>query len=300
MTFFEQLDALYQEGDHKKIETFLLDCLRDFTLTHNDAMVIATFNELGAFFRGISQYERAERYFQESMALLTKMGMQVSKQYAGVLLNYAGCCRFAGNLPKAEELFLKAKFLFENLDAEQDYEYVSLLNNLALVYMDQGKTEQALELADQALSIVRTLDDAEHEIATSLNNVATMYLNLQKYDKAEALLREALAVYDAMPEANVHHAAALNSLAFLYVRQGKYPQALDLLQRAAEKNQFFFGENCDQARIYSGIASVQAILGDKSAAALYQQKAHSIFSRQLGINNPATLQAQERLKEYQA
>lgn len=300
MTFYEQLDALYKEGNHEKIETFLLDALRDFTLTHNDAMVIATFNELGAFFRGISQYERAERYFEESLALLAKMGMQVSKQFAGVLLNYAGCFRFAGQLEKAEEQFLKAKFLFEQLDAQQDYEYVSLLNNLALVYMDQGKISQALEMADQALAIVREMDDAEHEIATSLNNVAAMYLNLQQYDKAEALLREALAVYDAMPEANVHHAAALNSLAFLYVRQGKYPQALDLLQRAAEKNHFFFGENCDQARIYSGIASVQQMLGDKSAAALYQQKAASIFSRQLGINHPTTLQAQQRLAEYQA
>ena len=58
MTFYEQLDALYQEGDHQKIETFLLDCLRDFTLTNNDAMVIATYNDLGGFFRGISRYEQ--------------------------------------------------------------------------------------------------------------------------------------------------------------------------------------------------------------------------------------------------
>ena len=108
-------------------------------------MVIATFNELGAFFRGISQYERAERYFEESLALLAKMGMQVSKQFAGVLLNYAGCFRFAGQLEKAEEQFLKAKFLFEQLDAQQDYEYVSQKKSVLPV----GKTAEYQMVSQQ-------------------------------------------------------------------------------------------------------------------------------------------------------
>ena len=69
------------------------------------------------------------------------------------------------------------------------------LNNLADLYRNQGKYEQAEPLAQRALAINERVLGAEHpDTATSLNNLALLYRDQGKDEEAEPLSQRALAI----------------------------------------------------------------------------------------------------------
>ena len=261
MDFFEELDALYGKGDRGALEDFLEDALARARARKDGEMEISVLNEMGGFYRGVSEYGLAEEYFDEAMALMRRRGQAGSYGYAVALMNRAGNARMSGDPDRALALFLEARDILAADRDKSDYAYVSLLNNLALTYQDLGEPEKALACAVEALQIVRQGSDYEHEIATSLNNVASIWMSMGELGKAAELLKEALAIYDAMPEANVHHAAALNSMAVVEYRRGNAEAALAHLEKAAELNAFFFGKNWDYYRILANRAEILASLG---------------------------------------
>ena len=67
------------------------------------------------------------------------------------------------------------------------------LNNLADLYIELGKYEQAEPLCEQALQI-RTGARAEHpEVAYALRHLADLYMEQGKYEQAEPLYRAGVA-----------------------------------------------------------------------------------------------------------
>jgi tetratricopeptide (TPR) repeat protein len=63
------------------------------------------------------------------------------------------------------------------------------LNNLAALYDNQGKYEQALPLYERSLAIrEKVLGEHHPDVAQSLNNLAALYYNQGKYEQALPLL----------------------------------------------------------------------------------------------------------------
>ena len=70
-----------------------------------------------------------------------------------------------------------------------------ILSNLAGLYRDQGRYEQAEALYQRALAIREQVLGSEHpQVATSLNNLAGLYQSQGKYEQAEALYQRALVI----------------------------------------------------------------------------------------------------------
>ena len=89
------------------------------------------------------------------------------------------------------------------------------LNNLALLYKDQGKYADAEPLYQRALAIWEdALGPAHPDVATSLNNLAGLYYAQGQYAEAEPLYRRALAIWEkALGPEHPKVAANLNNLA---------------------------------------------------------------------------------------
>ncbi|NEO96258.1 MAG: tetratricopeptide repeat protein [Moorea sp. SIO3G5] len=69
------------------------------------------------------------------------------------------------------------------------------LNNLALLYYNQGRYSDAEPLYLQALDLMKQLLGQNHPlVATSLNNLAGLYDNQGRYSEAEPLYRQALEI----------------------------------------------------------------------------------------------------------
>ena len=71
------------------------------------------------------------------------------------------------------------------------------LNNLAELYREQGKYEEAEPLYRRAIAIGEKVLGPEHpRLAIWLNNLALLYLALGKYGEAEPLYRRSLGIFE--------------------------------------------------------------------------------------------------------
>jgi len=71
---------------------------------------------------------------------------------------------------------------------------VAALNNLALAYGDQGKTAQAIGLAEAALKLCNQQGD-RHREAALLNNLADLLYQAGNADRAMEHLKKAVAIF---------------------------------------------------------------------------------------------------------
>ena len=108
------------------------------------------------------------------------------------------------------------------------------LNNLALLYVNQGQSAKAAPLYKRALAINEKVLGPDHpDVAISLNNLAGLFDTQGQYVEAEPLYRRALRIKEnafGLDHSSV--ALSVNNLAGLYRNQGQYAQAESLFRRA--------------------------------------------------------------------
>ena len=108
------------------------------------------------------------------------------------------------------------------------------LNNLALLYFDQGRTAEAELLFKRALSIVEKVFGPDHVfVGQSLGNLALVYVGHGRYVDAEPLMRRALSIIEKTHGPNHPRLGyGLNNLVGLYREQSRYVEAEHLFKRA--------------------------------------------------------------------
>ena len=107
------------------------------------------------------------------------------------------------------------------------------LNNLALLYSDQGRDAEAEPMYKRAIAIqekVFGLDSTE--AAPKLNNLAALYQSQERYADAEPLFKRALASREkSLGPGHPDVAQSLNNLASFYQAQGRTSDALSIVER---------------------------------------------------------------------
>ena len=100
----------------------------------------------------------------------------------------------------ADGAFPLLKDILEKVGAESGkevLEYATALNNLAMIYENTGRYDEAEPLFDQALSIRRRVLGADHpDTAISLNNFAALYRAQGRYSEAAQLFNEAVEIME--------------------------------------------------------------------------------------------------------
>ena len=130
--------------------------------------------------------------------------------------------------------FQKALYICEMIYEPGHPEVAACLNNLALLYREQGLYDRAEPLNLRALEIREKVFGEQHPlVATSLNNLAELYREQGLYDKAEPLYERALELLEhAVGSKHPDVATSLNNLALLYNHQGLHGKAEPLFKRA--------------------------------------------------------------------
>jgi tetratricopeptide (TPR) repeat protein len=149
------------------------------------------------------------------------------------------------------------------------------LNRQVVELYNQGKFNEAIDLAEQALNLAKSLYPSDHpDVATSLNNLALFYDSQGRYPEAEPLYKKALEMWQRLfkgDHSNV--ASSLNNLAGFYDSQGRYPEAEPLYKKALEMWQRLFkGDHSDVASGLNNLALLYNSQGRyKKAEPLFQQ-----------------------------
>jgi tetratricopeptide (TPR) repeat protein len=188
-------------------------------------------------------------------------------------------------------LVKRALAIYEKAFGPDNSDVARLLNNLAEVYITQGRYDDAEPLQKRALAIREQVLGRDHpDVAESLNNLANLYQIKGRYADAEPLYVRVLANYEKAPRGANYPSIAtpLNNLARLYWTQGRYAEAETLDKRALEVREKAFGPNHpDVAESLNNLALVYDNQGRYSDAEPFYKRALAIFEKALGPDHPS-------------
>jgi CHAT domain-containing protein len=174
------------------------------------------------------------------------------------------------------------------------------LNQQVIQLYQQGKYNEAIPLAQQALAIIKQqLGDNHPLTAQSLNNLALLYYSQGRYSEAEPLYKEALAISkQQLGDNHPDTAISLNNLAELYRVQGRYSEAEPLYKQALTIIKQQLGDNHPATAIsLNNLAGLYKSQGRYSEAEPLYKEALAIRKQQLGDNHPLTAQSLNNLAE---
>jgi len=192
---------------------------------------------------------------------------------------------------QSEEKYREALALLQDVHVlGRDHPDVATsLNDLAMLYSDQGKDTEAEPLFERALAILENnLGRYDRFVADAVVNLANCYYIQGKYDAAEFLYSRALKI--RKKELRADHpelAESLNHLAWLYVKRGKFARAeplfkdaLAIWQGAPES------ERLDAALSLYGLAAIYRERENYPEAAKYLTQAAEAQKTLFGPDHP--------------
>ncbi|GCA73562.1 photosystem I assembly protein Ycf3 [Microcystis aeruginosa NIES-2520] len=155
----------------------------------------------------------------------------------------------------------------------------------------QGKYNEAIPLAEQALAIIKQqLGDNHPLTAQSLNNLALLYQSQGRYSEAEPLYNRSLAIRkQQLGDNHPDTATSLNNLALLYQSQGRYSEAEPLYKQALAIRKQQLGDNHPNTALsLNNLALLYQSQGRYSEAEPLFKQALAIRKQQLGDNHSNT------------
>lgn len=194
-----------------------------------------------------------------------------------------------GEYNRAEQLFKAAERESIITLPPANFRRASTLDGLGLVYMAQGRLEEADTVLERALEMKReVLGPHTREIPKTVLHIADLRYAQEQYDKVERLYRHALLIL-VRDQTDIGVARALNGLARYYRLEGDVLRAESLLERAIEihiearrrTHPAMADTLVELARLYTSENR------DEESVPLYE-KACAIRVEHLGLHHPET------------
>ncbi|KAK5087751.1 hypothetical protein LTR05_001966 [Lithohypha guttulata] len=134
----------------------------------------------------------------------------------------------------AEQMYVRALAGKEKALEAGHTSILDTVNNLGLLYMDQGKLDKAEQMHVRALAGRETALGPDHtSTLDTVNNLGVLYMDQGKLDEVEQMYIRALAGYEtALGPDHTSTLATVRNLGLLRERQGRLTEAEPLYQRA--------------------------------------------------------------------
>ncbi|NET57820.1 MAG: tetratricopeptide repeat protein [Symploca sp. SIO2E6] len=260
-----------------------------------------------------NRWQEAEQWLKQSLQVSeTELG-KGNLTTAVSLNNLAEIYHAQGHYDKAEQFHrrameLRLKFLDklrQNLELELTpsdglhsqihitaLHIAASLNNLAALYVLQGRYNEAEYFYEKALQMLRqSVGEIHPHIATGLSNLADLYRIQKRYSEAELRYQQSLQMRRQLfNEMHPDIATSLNHLALLYGDQERYSEAELLHQQALQLRQKIFGENHRViADSFKNLAALYAYWKRYSEAEFLFLQALRMCQQILGRKHPDTI-----------
>ncbi len=176
-------------------------------------------------------YDAAEPYTLRSYEIrknhFGETHLEMGNAYNNIAVLYGG----KGKYKESEECFLKSVAVQE-ADDKNGIGLIQPYSNLANLYLQQNRDQEALPLLEKAIQIISDKLGADHPyIIHPYNTLGNIYANLGRCDKALELLLKARAISDA--KLGLHHPFHIEislNLAYFYKTLGKLTQEEEVLR----------------------------------------------------------------------
>ena len=237
----------------------------------------------------LRQWQQAEKYYKETIAIIEKENGPESKDLVTPLNYLARLYYSLGRYADAEPLYQRVLVIREKVLGPDHSDTAASLNNLASLYYQTGRYSEAEPLYKRALEIrEKTLGQEHAVVATSLNDLALLYETTGRYTQAEPLFKQALAIAEkALGSEHPAVATGLNNLGLLYVATGHYAEAEPLYKRALEIREKTLGpDHPAVATSFNNLALLYNSTGRYAEAEPLYKRALAIDENALGSDHP--------------
>ena len=190
------------------------------------------FNEAGCYMTLANAYQRLGRLdkaidcYNHCSDLMDEIGgemAEVNKRY--VMNNIAEIHLAMNEYDVAEEIYHKCIDMLGEVheqDTASNLDLATYYQNLAEVYIAQGKMEDAVGLAEQSLDLSQRYQDTPNKIINRMMSLSKAYGNLGKAKEGERLLSDALQLAQNNDE--------LFLQAVIHLQKGDYEQAIAMAE----------------------------------------------------------------------
>lgn len=175
---------------------------------------------------------------------------------------------------------------------------VHCLNNIAVIYEDQGLHSKAEEHHRQALEIKTKLFGPRNtDTLITINNLALSLQSQKKHIEAEKLFRQALLYRRrALPPGHNDIIVSISNLGISLQLQGRVEESKPYLEQAlAERERFFGQHHLETLKSRANLALLHDFQGQLADTAAPMRRIHTSYKSTFGMDHPDTIRA---LKNY--
>ena len=226
-----------EQGRYREAEHLLGRAVAIQTKTSGEDVELAKLlANLGRARQELSQFEAAEELFKRAFAIYAE-GLIEPWSVGHTFTNLGGLYRQQGRYREAEEAHQKALAIYVSAErggyGDRQLPWVPMsLNNLANVYMDLARYDEAESLLKQAVEALEKKFGADYLLLGQvLGALGELYREQGRYRDAEKQLNRALQLAE-QGKSGLQLATALNNLATHYAVEGRSIEAESLYQRA--------------------------------------------------------------------
>lgn len=234
----------------------------------------------GSYLLERGRYQEAESLLARSIALGEEQPGCDQKVLLSRLKKQEELFWHQGKYALAEDLFRRILALVEQ-HLEPGHLLISeTFANLAFLYREQGRCEEAKRLCLQALSMQSQDQQQASEskgLAIILNVLAILYMDAGKYAQAEELFQRAVHIWAQLGPEHPHTARVFSNLAVLQMLEGRYDEAESFVQRALHIQERLLGP--EHPQIAFALSNLAAVYEGQEKYAL----AETVFLRVLNI-----------------
>lgn len=286
--FATTLGTIYTElGEYDRAISLANDALKQHNIARSDRAHAFVVLARAQFEKG--DYAAAQTSIDRAKLLHAAENGTPSASVAADIALAGEVARRQGDFQRSEQLALKALAMSRATLNAPHAQIASELNQLAVLYGDMRRVEEARAPTEQALAMYRKLYGENHlDVAENIANLGTIDMQtdrldeaLQQFQLAEAIYRRLLPVdHPILAAILVNEARALQRAGRYLESQTRYDDAL------AMQRKLLGDDHPDVAATLNNMAALAFQLGDVHTAADHFRSALEIWKRQGKPDHP--------------
>ena len=226
--------------DQEEWKRALEECSRQVAIRrslHDDGPDLGgALNDVAVAQTQLSDYDAAEKNFDEAMAIHKRVLGEDHPEYASGLENIGNIWYRKGEYAKTAEQLEKVLAIRRRALGDDSEPVGRTLANLGSVYMSSGNDAAAMPKFQEGLERLTKFLGPDHpDVAAVMNGEAGALLHLGRLDEAEMVARRVLAIrLGKFPETSIQVALTRLRLGEILTAKKRYAEADGLLRQAAD------------------------------------------------------------------
>ena len=251
------------------------------------ALLYTSFTSL---YREMGDYTNAMEYIQKTICLKDSFdspGLDSIRVFHSVVVAITNLAGIYSDMGKYEEA---SKFYKQAMQfTTVKYHLGTLYNNYGVLLRRQKKYDEALEIYKKALDIDLEIYGNNHpSVGRVYGNIGNIYMETKRYAEAENYLLKSIQILGAVygPN-NTLVAGSYSNMGALEAFQEKWQDAITYYRKALDLLLGLIGDSHPQTALaYQGLGFCYAKSGDTEKGIQFLEKALTIMKEKMGENHP--------------